>query len=149
MSLSARVSGAWQTITSGKVRIGNAWKQIASCKVYVGGAWKDVTGFAPAMTAAISPSEATGYRFGAGYMTTNNVTCAPTGGVGPYTYSWAITSGTATATASTNATTAFTGYASFTTETGVAECTVTDANGTTATASVLLSFTSIDLGGFS
>lgn len=147
MSISARVSGAWRTITSGKVRIGNAWKPIASCKVYVGGAWKDVTGFAPAMTAAISPSEAIGSRYGAGYMTTNNVTCAPTGGVGPYTYSWAITSGTATATASTYATTAFTGYAAFTTETGVAQCTVTDANGTTATATVAYALTSIDLRG--
>ena len=148
MTISLRVSGAWKTVASGKVRIGGAWKQIASCQVYTGGAWKEVTGFAPAMTASISPSDAVGYIFGAGTVTSEAATCTPSGGTAPYTYSWVILYGDATATNPTSASTAFSQVVNYDTVTGSAQCTVTDANGTAATATCYYTLTSVDGGGF-
>jgi hypothetical protein len=148
VTISVRVSSTWKTVASGLVRVGGAWKAIASAQVYTGGAWKAIPGFAPAMTASISPSEAVGYIFGTGTATSNNVTCSPSGGTAPYSYSWVMVSGGAAPTNPTSATTAFSQSLAYETATGEASCTITDANGTTANASVFYTLTSVDIGGF-
>lgn len=91
------------------------------------------------MTAAASPSNV---DFTAGTpipvnVTTNSTTATPTGGIGPYTYSWAITEilgGTWQIDSPTAATTTFTclhvSPGEFNSAT--AECTVTDSVGSTA-----------------
>ena len=147
MTISLRVSGAWKEVASAKVRVGGAWKTVASAKVYTGGAWKDVPGFAPAMTASISPTSVSGFNSGIGIIISDTATCTPSGGTAPFTYSWSITSGTATITSPASASTTFYEYLAFDTAVGEATCTVTDANGTTATASVSYTLTSFD-GGF-
>jgi hypothetical protein len=134
--------GAWRTITSGKIYIGGAWRTITRGSVYKGGSWKDGPAFVPPLSATASPSDAFGSttgHFGA-TVTSNNVTVMPVGGLGPFTYSWAVGSGI-TASNPTGATTSFSKYLTPFSETiASATCTVTDSLGSTATAEV-----SIDL----
>jgi len=141
---SLRISGAWKELSSGKVRVGNAWKTVTQGKIYVGGAWKDLLGFTPALSLSASPSTAIGSAtYGFGPAVTNSVTVTPTGGLAPYTYSWARVSGTiGSAGSPTAATTVFGGdpnpdYVASSTF----RCTCTDSLGNTATADVGATFT--------
>lgn len=70
------------------------------------------------------------------YDAVASLSATPAGGLGPYTYSWALLSGTGwTLAASTTATTTATGDADFVTA-AVVRVTVTDATGQTATADI-------------
>jgi len=63
-----------------------------------------------ALSAAAFPNSVTGFRIGAGVATTISTTATATGGLGPFTYSWARTSGDTeiSITAASSATTQFT-----------------------------------------
>lgn len=81
-------------------------------------------------------------------LTTPSVTATPSGGTGPYTYSWTRVSGSAliSATSPASPTTAFSATLNPDDhETADFICTVTDANGATATASVSVSLTLVSL----
>lgn len=130
--------GTWRTITSGKVYLGGAWRTITRGSVYKGGAWKDGPAFIPPLSASASLAEVFGSTSGhfGQTVTSNNVTVTPVGGLGPFTYSWAVGSGI-TATNPAGATTAFSKFqAPFSETIADATCTVTDSLDSTATADV-------------
>lgn len=136
-----RTAGAWGVVSYGEAFVDGVWKRLIRSEVYIAGAWKTGETYAPALTAAASPTSVTGFSYGGGTAVTNTTTVTPTGGLGPYTYAWVRVSGLGGITAPTNATTAF-----FTTlpgggdQSGVFRCTVTDSLGTIATADVYASF---------
>lgn len=109
-------------------------------------------GGSPALSASASPTTVSGFDTvvapDSSTATTDPTTVTPTGGVAPYTYSWAFVSGnTATINSPTSATTTFTrsvfldtaGQSVF--RTGVYRCTVTDSASQTATADVTVETT--------
>ncbi len=100
------------------------------------------------LTASINPSTLSA-NSGTTLLTTNSATVNVSGGVAPYNYNWSFSwatnadGATATIGSSNSATSDFsaTGVLPGNTDTGVATCTITDANGQTATASVNIAFT--------
>lgn len=121
-----------------------------TAKVMSGGTLRTVGTFSP-LTASASPSPAVvyGYSASAVSLTTESVICSPTGGFGPFTYSWAKVSGDTFLVGSpTTSSTQFT-YPSVPSGQAFSatyRCTVTDSVGQTATADVLVA--AQNLGGF-
>lgn len=120
-------------------------KRATRIEAYDGSAWKLVQSFAPPISLSMVPSSAAGSRNVAAIVviTTNNVTATVSGGVGPYSYNWVQIGGpSATIYTPSNATTNF-GMAlgPGDSEQGQFRCTVTDANGLTAQATVTATFT--------
>lgn len=113
-----------------------------------GTTWRTAAYFADPLTASAFPVGADG--LGDGTITTNSVTVIPTGGVGPYTYSWAMLSYSAatppTIASAGLATTFFTqtGVGAGDAETATFRCTVTDSGGESATVVVAAIFRSSD-----
>lgn len=106
----------------------------------------------PGLSASLDTGSVSGSGNGTGPFSTGNVTCTPSGGIGPYTYLWEYVSGNATisATAGTAATTAFT--ASGTpeeTKNAVWRCKVTDSHSQVAysgNVSIAITFNYVALG---
>jgi hypothetical protein len=139
MSMSIRAGGVWKELTAGKVRVNGAWRNLVSAQAYIDGAWKVVATFVSTMTVALSQSSVSrSARLGT--INTAAVTCTPTGGLNPYTYSWVKQSGdTITANQPTSASCAFqaSGMVEEEVRTAVFRCTVTDTLGTAVTSSDL------------
>ncbi len=140
----AFVNGAFEDIESGRVRVGNAWKNLASVRVYAGGAWREGKSFVPPLTVSVSPADVFGSSDNFGTAYTTSATATPSGGVPPYTYSWARLGGGLGAVDSPSfASTGFLrgmGFEESATETF--QVTVTDSTAQTATANVTANFTS-------
>jgi len=93
--------------------------------------------FFSAMSAAASPAQLNAYQSSSGPIdiTTAQATAAPTRGVPPFTYSWALASGFGwTVNSPTSASTSFTAedVEAFQSNDGAFVCTVTDSTGATA-----------------
>lgn len=146
--MKVRTAGALKTITSAKVKVAGVVRTLRTIKVMNGGVLRTVAIFTTPMTASVSPTSVTGSTRIAEptIVTTAGATASPSGGTGPYTYSWVRVSyagGAApTITASTNATTAFKQASdlSYNTYTAVFRVTITDVFGQTDTADVAASF---------
>jgi hypothetical protein len=140
-----RVGGAWRTITSGRIRTGGAWRTLSRAVHYDDGAWKAGVQFVPPLSVSISGA-GFGSIVGSGTVVVGPVTATPTGGLGPYTYTWAQVSGFASfVTASANATTSFfTDLIAPSSQTATFRCTVTDALGNSAFSDTTVTFQAID-----
>lgn len=144
MPLKAVVNGVETDVEEMEVTVGNAQKRAARIEAWNGSAWKVVQSFAPPISLSVSPSSVFGSRNVAAVVavTTDAATATPTGGQAPYTYLWTQTSGqTAAIVSPFFATTTFRmtlGPGSF--EQATFTCTVTDANGLTAQAFVVATF---------
>jgi len=107
---------------------------------------RTIGSFTRPLAATISPSPVTKTTIGSSgdSVTTNLVTCTPTGGFGPYSYAWTVTAYSAatppTIAAPTNASTTFTQSAVDISETATLRCTVTDSEGTVFPVSVSATF---------
>lgn len=145
MPLKAVVNGIETDAERMAVTVGNAQKRVVRVEAWNGSAWKVAQSFTPPISLSMVPASAAGSRNVAAIVvvTTNSVTATVAGGVGPYSYIWAQIGGpAATIYSPTNATTNF-GMAlgPGDSEQGQFRCTVTDANGLTAQATVTATFT--------
>lgn len=155
MALKIRDGGTLRTITKLKIKQAGVLREIRTLKVMHGGTLRTVATFAGPLSATVSPSQVPGDGRGASNatITTTAATAQPTGGLSPYTYSWALTTNgggnASTALASSSASTAFrkTGVPAEALYTDRWTVTVTSADGQTATASVDAVFSNISFGG--
>lgn len=134
--------GTLRTITSIKVQDGGTLRPVQTVKILDGSTLRTVAELVSSLTVAITPDTIEGGGRNSG-ITSNAATATPTGGLAPYTYAWVITSGTATATSPTLATTTFRqeGIPEDTVMVATAQVTVTDAIGQTATDTTGMTFT--------
>lgn len=142
--MEAYTGGAWRSLSSAFIYVGGQWKRITRAEGYVGGAWKSAAAFLPALTVTIDAPN-TMVVTTTGVAISDPITAVPSGGSAPYTYTWSRISGTSgDITSPSAATTTFSAYLS----TGASEdatfrCTVTDAFGNQASATVALSFVDV------
>lgn len=134
-------AGAWRSLTSGEVYVDGAWRRLSRVEVY-NGAWKTADKFLLPVSASASPAEPNVSAWSSGSATlTTSTTVTPSGGMAPYTYSWAKLSGSGSVSPTNTATTNFTATVApgvFTS--GVFRCTVTDSLGGSAFVDVTASF---------
>lgn len=143
-----------RTITAMKVMDGATLRSILRVKVMDSDGVTLRTVYAVsgggAFTATIDPGIAYGSVISASPapVTTNSVTCSPTGGVGPFTYLWENIAGegNAFAVSPTNASTTFhlANVISGNSASATFRCTITDALGSTATATIVATFDNLD-----
>ena len=102
------------------VNINGVWRSVVAAYVQIAGVWRSII---PPLTASASPSSASASGSSSNLVvrptyTTGSVTVTPSGGSGSYAYAWTIafnpsgsvdTSGTASVTSPTSATTTFSG----------------------------------------
>lgn len=144
MSGKAYVGGAWRDLTSAKISIdGISWKTITRGVACVDGTnWVTIANFVPALSVSVHPAIANGFASPLKpipqTVNTSSLTATPAGGKAPFTYSWSTLSHTGsspTITSPTSAsTTASAVVAANTDQTATVQVTVTDALGSTATA---------------
>lgn len=144
MAMTILDAGASRTITTGWVRQAGVLRRLQKVQVMDGGTLRTVATFAPPLSASASPGSVSGTSSGSGPTdtTTSATTASPTGGLGPYTYSWTRISGepTAAVNSPTMATTTFTATITPGTQVATFEVTITDAFGQTDTATVTAIF---------
>ena len=134
--MKAFVGSTWREITSAKAFISGAWRTLTVGKAYKGGAWQSAASFVLPMTLSITPSPAnTG---GSGYFVSKLMTATPTGGLGPFTYSWTVVSsaGATTINSPTAASTTVSGDVTYGDISFTLQCTATDSLGSSAVAQV-------------
>lgn len=139
--------GAWRNVTSRRAYVGGAWRRVTRRLAYIGGSWRTVATFYSPLTVTVSPDSAAAFSFSAAptVLTTNTVTAVPSGGLGPYTYAWTVTTFAGdliTATSPSIASTAFSQFQGTgnTFGSGQASVLVTDSLGNTATATAEITF---------
>jgi hypothetical protein len=137
-----RTGGAWRPVTSGRVRVNNAWRTLTRAMVYHDGAWRDGAVFTPPLSLALNSGSAFAFTVPPGTAVTDPITATPTGGLGPFTYSWTRIAGSVgTAATPNSATTTFSQFMGASeTVSATFRCTVTDSLGSTATAEVEVTF---------
>lgn len=137
-ALKIRVGGVTKTVPSIKVMLGGALRTVRRITFKDKGVLRVVT-FTPTLSASASPPTATGGAFG-GSASTGACTAIASGGLGPFSYAWALLSYTTpappSADAPATATTTFTGQVG---GNATFRVTVTDSLGSTAQATVAVS----------
>lgn len=111
-------------------------KRVTRIEAWNGSAWKLVQSFAPPMSLSIAPASAEG-EVSSPFPATvdsNVIIATPSGGIGPFSYSWSVT-GPIAVNNPTNAGCSFSATCNpGQTRSGTATCTATDSLGTVAVA---------------
>ena len=125
--------GVLQTITVAKIRDGATLRQLRAIKLWDGAVMRTVAQFVDPLTVTASPSSVSSLGSGS-TITSGSVTAIPSGGLAPYTYVWARTSGSATVNTPASAVTTFTetGMAADELRSNAFTCTVSDSSEQTA-----------------
>lgn len=126
-----RISGAWRSIAYGMIYVAGSWKRVLRHKEYIGGAWVVGETYAETLTVSLDFDEVNAITSNGGSAITPVATMAtPAGGIAPFTYSWARTSGIGTVLSPSSASTVFAGSpGSGNSATGTFVCTVSDSSG--------------------
>lgn len=140
MGIQAFISGIWRTPTKADAYVNGAWRRLIRAEAYIGGQWRQIASFVLPLTVTANNAVRGGNFSGSADRTlTATSTCTPSGGRGPYIYSWVVTSGGFTVTNATMATASFTGNVPAETQrTGTAQVTCTDASGQTASTDITI-----------
>jgi hypothetical protein len=144
MTLKVRDGGTLREITAFKLKYLGVERNVRAAKVYHSGALRTFYEASDPLTATASPSAQIAIS-ALSEITSAPVTVTPTGGLAPYTYSWAVTSFAGTTPTIGNAGFATTDFSQINVGVGALHncsftCTVTDALGSTATAVTTVRF---------
>jgi hypothetical protein len=128
-NLSANISGTWKTADNISVNVSGTWKAASKVFVNVSGTWKEIWAAIPPLSATLNSDWSYKWRGTNGTLTSDSITCTPSGGTSPYTYLWEHTGGdTFTVISSTSASTTFRATGAVTEyKEGTYRCKVTDA----------------------
>lgn len=145
MTLRVMEGGNLRAITNLMVKQAGVLRSIRTVKVMDGGALRTVATFADLLTVEASPANVSGTQASASAIRVNTdvTTAGPSGGLAPFSYSWAKVSEVGAANSPSMATTDFGATISPGTQTGTFRVTVTDAVGHTATDDVTATFTNV------
>lgn len=137
MSLQTFIAGMWRTPRRAEAYINGAWRRIIRGEVYAAGQWRAIVSFVGPLSVRADDIQEYAYN-------TTNVTgysgAYPSGGLGPYRYQWTLLSGPITLGSVNLATVSATASVPYNqSRTGTARVTVTDALGTTASATISIS----------
>jgi len=145
-----RIDGAWRDVSEGRLFLNGAWRRLVSAKAYIGGAWRDVASFVQPMAFSVTPESVFRLEQPGNTATSQLVTGTPTGGRAPFTYVWTHLSGD-TGIGITSPTAASTRFERFSfadsSFSAVFQCACTDANGTTLTDTVTVTFQFLNIVG--
>lgn len=140
MAWEIRDAGTLRTITGLQIKQSGILRTIRELKVQDGGTLRTVATFATELDPSISATRTVQSVGSGGALTIiqYETLASPGGGLGPYTYSWAILSGDDwSISTATSASPRITGSSNTSTE-GVARVTITDSLGQTGTADLAL-----------
>jgi hypothetical protein len=134
-----------RTISKMRVLDGSTLRNIVRMKVMdTGATLRTVATFATPLSVSITPPTLYKESYAANVLISDPATAVPSGGLGPYTYSWTIIAGGASVNPpTTNATVDFTSEVlveDAAPEESTARVTCTDSSGQTATATVTMAF---------
>lgn len=148
MTITIKHEGVLRPVTGIKVMLGGTLRTIKQVKVMESDTLRTVASFATPLSLSISPNPVTGDGFSGvpTVVTSGSATATPAGGLGPYSYSWVMLTGTGFSIGNpTNASTSFSATVNSPgIKNGSARCTCTDLFGTTATADVSITLTNIE-----
>jgi len=141
--MDAFISGNWRTVRRGEATIG-AVRNLTRGEVYRSGSWRSIARFTSTLT--VSAFDVSGYNLNTNNrparVTSNTTQATPSGGLGPYSYTWTIISGSAAANSPNMAATSFSQtVTSGVTEDSIARVTCTDSLGSVAIADITVSLT--------
>lgn len=99
MSLESFFSGVWRAPSRGEVVFGGAFRRLTRGEAYINGQWRPTFTFIPPLSLTATP-RISGSRYTQkptnGIVTSNYATATPSGGAGPFNYSWGVIDGPAT-----------------------------------------------------
>jgi hypothetical protein len=134
--------GTLRTITSFWVKDGSTLRRALRLKVMDGATLRTAATFVEPLSAVtITPSPVTSEGFD-NVQTTEEVTAAPSNGLGPYTYAWTVISESVTINSPSSAKTTFTSRTMTPGEvySAVVRCTCTDSTGTAVSKDLTVAF---------
>lgn len=149
MSLQAFIGGIWRTPARGEAYVNGAWRKIIRGEAYVGGQWRSILSLVgPLSVTANNARRAGPFPTDATRTLSASSTAIPSGGRGPYSYAWAVTSGSFTVSNADKATVTFSATLFGGDERkGTARVVCTDAGGMTATADITITLQNVALEG--
>lgn len=145
--MDAFVGSQWRTIRTGEAFVNGAWRVLRYGEAYIGGAWRTIVNFIPTLGLSISPTSGIEYDHDTATVTSAVYTATPSGGQAPFTYAWTGSGATINSQFSASTTFTATGMSAGETRTAEFTCNVTDAFGTTASATVDMTFQRAAAGG--